>query len=75
MREIELPAGTVPGSKEAVAAIESQLPTSSATEPAVFDDAPEPAAVVASVVGGSAYDLIIDGLEMMLYGFRELRDA
>ncbi len=71
MREIELPAGTVPGSPEAVAAIASQMPP-------IFVEAPTveaPAAVVAAVRSETGYDLIISGLEMLLDGFKELRDA
>ncbi len=75
MKAIELPAGTVPGSPEAVALIAAQVHF---VAPEEEEPAVEPVAVVASVVGingGSAYDLVISGLEMMLDGFRELRDA
>jgi hypothetical protein len=68
MREIVLPAGTVPGSPEAVAHIAAQLPP-------VYDESlsePAPEAVVAA--GAEAYDLIVAGLEMMLDGFKELRN-
>ncbi len=75
MREIVLPEGVVPGSPEAVAIIESQLPP-------IFDGplsapAPEPLDVVSAIARDDSgpYALIIDGLEMMLDGFKELRDA
>ncbi len=78
MREIVLPDHLLPGSPEAVAYIESQLPTTAA-EPvydgSLSDPAPEPAAVVVALPGESPYDLIVSGLEMMLDGFKELRDA
>ena len=78
MREIVLPDHLLPGSPEAVAYIESQLPTTAA-EPvydgSLSDPAPEPAAVVAAVAGATAYDLIIVGLGMALEGFEELRNA
>ena len=77
MREIELPAGTVPGSPEAVAFIEAQIrdATTPVYDGSLSDDAPEPAAVVAASHDASGYNLIISGLEMMLDGFKELRDA
>ena len=82
MREIVLPDNFVPGSPEAVAYIESQLPATTA-EPvydgSLSDPAPEPAAVVADARAALApligYDLIVSGLETMLDGFKELRDA
>ncbi len=84
MREIELPANMVPGSPEAVAFIEAQVRYVPADDggtavPTVFDGPPgtavEPAAVVAASHDASGYNLIISGLEMMLDGFKELRDA
>ena len=74
MRELVLPTGVAPGSPEAVAYIEKQVP--------VFDGplnepAPEPAAMVAAVSRDkeSGLDLIISGLEMMIDGFKELRNV
>ena len=72
MREIVLPAGIEPGSPEAVAIIEAQLPVRAPEEP-VIPDLVVGAAIPA--VPASVYDLIIDGLEMMLDGFKELQDA
>ena len=71
MREIVLPEGVVPGSEEAVAYIESQVPP--VYDGSLNEPAPEPAAVVTGV-GTTAYELIIAGLEMMLDGFRELQN-
>ncbi len=68
MKVLELPAGIVPGSPEAVAFIEKQV---LAPVPAALSEpAPEPAAALPG-----AYDLIIAGLEMMLDGFKELNNA
>ncbi len=66
MRELVLPTGITPGSPEAVAYIESQVPTIEAES--APDPAPDPPAT-------TAYDLIVAGLEIMLDGFKELRDA
>jgi hypothetical protein len=71
MKVLELPAGTAPGSPEAVAFIEKQVFT-----PVFGDSLSEPATVpAAAAVPASAYDLIIAGLEMMLDGFKELNNA
>lgn len=68
MRELVLPDGIAPGSLEAVEYIESQV--------LVLDEPfPAPAAVVASRDEESGLDLIIAGLEMMIDGFKELRNA
>ncbi len=65
MKVLELPAGTEPGSPEAVAFIEKQV-----LAPVPAAPAPEPAAALPG-----AYDLIIAGLEMTLDGFKELNNA
>ncbi len=71
MRELVLPSGVIPGSPEAVAYIESQVPP--VYDGSLSAPAPEPAAVVAAAPS-SAYELIVAGLEMMLDGFKELRN-
>jgi hypothetical protein len=70
MKVLELPAGTAPGSPEAVAFIEAQISSSTAVDP--MEPQPEGTAVPPAPAAVGAYDLIIAGLEMMLDGFKEL---
>ena len=79
MKAIELPAGTVPGSPEAVALIAAQVRApaqgTTAIDPALVVETGTAVEPVAAPHDASGYNLIISGLEMMLDGFKELRDA
>ena len=73
MREIELPASIVPGSPEAVAFIERMVPTVAPEELSPG----EQIVTIDALPGDTAtgYDLVIAGLEQMIDGFKELRNA